>query len=136
MEIFERASRAKLRFTVGKGEASAEDLWDLSLETLNQVAIKVNKALKEEGEESFIGTKSKTQTQNQLRLDILKHVIAAKLQAKEAAATRAANQAKVSQLKELINKKAVSDLEAKSMDELQGLLGELTGKEEEETLSF
>lgn len=137
MEIFERAARKKVRFTVGKGEASAEDLWDLSLETLNQVAIKVNKALKDEGEESFIGTKSKTQTENQLKLDILKHVIEAKLKAKEVAATRATNMAKASQLKELINKKATTELENKSMDELQALLGDLTGKtEDEEALSF
>ncbi len=136
MDIFERSSRKKVRFEIGKGQVAAEDLWDLSLETLNTAAIKVNKALKEEGEESFIGTKSKTQTENQLKLDVLKHVIDAKIKAKEAAATRAANQAKVSQLKELITKKANTELENKPMEELQGLLGELTGTEEEESLNF
>lgn len=137
MDIFERASRAQLRFEVSKGLATTEDLWGLSLESLDKIAIKVNKALKEEeGTESFIGVKSKTQTQNQLRLDILKHIIDAKIKAKDAAAARAANQAKVSQLKELINKKAVTELENKSMDELQGLLGQLTGTEEEEALNF
>lgn len=135
MELFERASRAKLRFSMSRGEASAEDLWDLSLESLNTIAVKVNKAIKDEGEESFIETKSKALTQNQLRLDILKHVIKAKQDAKTAATTRALNQAKAGQLKQLIADKSNEALANKTIEELQGMLGEVV-QDEEETLTY
>lgn len=135
MDIFERASRAKLRFDSTKGNLSTEDLWGLSLESLNTIAVRTDKALKDEGQTNFIGKQTTTASKNELRLDILKHVIKAKLDAKDAAATRAANQAKVDKIKDLIANKADAELANKSVEELEQLMNGIPTQEEEELLA-
>ena len=48
MSIFEKASRLQLRFASTKGSLSVEDLWGLSLESLDTLAKAVNKQIKAE----------------------------------------------------------------------------------------
>ena len=110
MSNFEKASRLKLRFSTNKGELSVEDLWDLSLESLDTIAKAVNKKLKDESEESFIGKKSSNNAVLELKMDILKEVIEVKLKEKEAKASRVIKSAKLAQLKELANNKANEQL--------------------------
>ena len=55
MSNFEKASKLKLRFSTNRGELSIEDLWDLSLESLDQIAVAIDKALETAGKKSFIG---------------------------------------------------------------------------------
>ncbi len=54
MNIFENASKTKVRFETSKGEVSVEELWDLSLTSLDSIAKVISKELKEASEESFI----------------------------------------------------------------------------------
>ena len=49
--MFERAAKRKLRFTSSKGSLSVEDLYDLSLTSLDSIAKGVNRQLKAEAEE-------------------------------------------------------------------------------------
>jgi hypothetical protein len=125
MSNFEKASRLKLRFSTNKGELSVEDLWDLSLESLDTIAKAVNKKLKDESEESFIGKKSSNNTLLELKMDILKEVIEVKLKEKEAKASRVIKSAKLAQLKELANNKANEQLSGMSLEEINKLILEL-----------
>jgi DNA-binding phage protein len=125
MDIFERASRAKLRFSTSKGQLSTEDLWDLSLTSLDTIAKATNKRLKEEAEESFIETKTKESSENQLQLDILKHVINAKLTAQEAAKKRADTMGQIAKIEAIIMENQDKSLKEKSVDELKTMLAEL-----------
>ena len=120
MDLFERAARLRLRWSTNQGQLSSEELWQLSLDSLNTIAKAVNKQLRDEGEESFLSTPAsrKSATHNDLRLDILKHVIAAKEQQEEDSKLRSERMTKISQLKELIARKAVEELEGKSVKEL------------------
>lgn len=77
--MFEKAAKCKLRFQSSKGALSVEDLFDLSLTSLDNLAKDVNRQLKAEVEESFIEKKSQNSSDLELRLDILKHVIAYKV---------------------------------------------------------
>mgnify|MGYP007071664755 CR=1 FL=1 len=129
MSNFQKASRLKLRFSTTKGELSVEDLWDLSLESLDVIAKGVNKRLKDESEESFIGKKSTKNTELELRLEILKEVIEFRLKEKEAKALRVAKNAKLAQLKELANNKANEQLSGMSLDEINKLISELEAEE-------
>lgn len=92
MEIFERASRMKLRFPTLVGDITTEQLWDLPLTgranqpDLDKTARAVNTALKSVTEESFVDIKpNPLKVQLELALEIVKHVIAAKVAAAEAA---------------------------------------------------
>lgn len=127
MSIFERASKAKLRFSV-KGVMTTEDLWDLKLEDLDKLAIGLRKQVKDSEEESFIRTThavSQAAAETELKFEIVKHIITVKLAEKEARALAAEKRAKRAQLIELIGKKEVSALEAKSIDDLKKELAEL-----------
>jgi len=125
MNIFERAIRKKLRFNATRGLLTSEDLFDLDLKSLDSLAKSVNRAVKANEEESFIEEKTAQASDDELRLEILKHVISAKLAAKDAASKRAANQARVARLKEKLADKEDEALDAKSADEIKKEIAEL-----------
>jgi hypothetical protein len=61
INIFEYASRNKIRFASPRGELSVEQLWDIPLRSkddfnLNTIAQTANKAVKNATEESFVET--------------------------------------------------------------------------------
>lgn len=125
MDIFEKASRLKLRFTTTKGLLSTEDLWDLSLTSLDTIAKAVNKRLKEENEESFITTRSKSNSELELSLDILKHIITVKLEEKEKATLKAERRAELELLRNLRENKKMEALNSLSLEEIDKKMAEL-----------
>lgn len=125
MEIFELASKTKLRFSLNNGVCNTEDLWDLKLEDLNRIAIDLNKQIKESEEESFIKVKSSASKLLQLGFDVVKRVIDVKLEEKETKKLAAERASRKALLTELIAKKELSSLEQKSLEELQKELAEI-----------
>lgn len=123
--IFEKAARLKLRFGTAKGEVSIEELWDLSLTSLDNLARAVNKRLKEESEESFIAKRSMANTELELKLDVLKHVIATKQDENEIARTKAEKKAQVEFMKTLLQKKKLDALESLPVEEIEKQLATL-----------
>ncbi len=120
--IFETASRAKVRFETTRGLITTEDLWDLPLTAgmvnLDNVAKAVNKRLRET-EESFVVTTKKDKLL-ELKLDVVKHVIAVKLEEVEDAKEAAKRAEKKEILSEAIAIKEVSELvDGKSVKELK-----------------
>lgn len=127
MELFEKALRNKLRFESGQGLLSTEDLFDLSLTSLDKMAKAVNKLLRDEGEDSFIPTATlKRATHNDLRLEILKHIISVKVAAEETRKNRADTLARISTLKTLAEAKANEQLASQSLEDIQKQLAELS----------
>lgn len=125
MNIFEQASRLKLTFATNKGQLSVENLWDLSLDSLDIIAKAVNRELKASEEESFVKTRTKTNTELQLKLDILKRVIEVKLEEAETKKNKAAKAAQLSLLKELQANKQLQDLQSLSTEEIAKRIAEL-----------
>lgn len=122
--MFDKATRMKLRFESNKGLLSVEQVWDLSLTALNEMAKSLSRQVKaaETDEEDFIGTKSNVDSELQLRFDVVKHIIGVKLKerddSREAAERKANNQV----ILELIQRKKQQELESKSVEELEALL--------------
>lgn len=122
--MFDKATRMKLRFESNKGLLSVEQVWDLSLTALNEMAKGLSRQVKaaETDEEDFIGTKSNVDSELQLRFDVVKHIIGVKLKErddiKDAAERKANNQV----ILELIQRKKQQELEGKSIEELEALL--------------
>ena len=123
--MFEKASRLKLTYKVGNGVIKTEDLWDLSLQDLDRVAISLNKEIKESTEESFIKPKTSASVTLTLKFDIVKHIIDVKQT--EAAAKEKAKEIKQKkdQLLELIDQKERSEQQNKSVEQLKLELAEL-----------
>ena len=117
-KLFELASRKQFRYSLNKGTINTEDLWELSLETLDKLAKSLNKELKESEEESFIKTRTVANKTLEAKFEVVKHVINVKLAENEEKAEKAKKQAKKDQLLELIGRKELQSLENKSIEEL------------------
>lgn len=122
MNIFEKASRLKLRFNLSKGVCTTEELWDLSLESLNDLAVALHKKIKETEDISFIKEKTVANTKLELQFEIVKHIINTKLAEKEAKKLATVKAEKAKLLKDIIAKKQLGALESSSLESLQAEL--------------
>lgn len=127
--IFEQASKLNLRFATGKGMQTVEDLWGLSLESLDTIAVAVDKQLDTAGKKSFIGKKDTTNKTLELQLEILKHIIEVKLEEKAVKAARVERNAQLAQLRELAASKSIEALAGKSLEEINKMIADLTEAE-------
>ena len=109
--MFEKASRMKLRFNTQRGVLSVEDLWDLPLIQLDNIAIALNKKLQESKTESFIKTRTKDTTELELKFNIAKHIIDVKLQEQEDRLLESEKKAKRQKILDLMAKKQDAELE-------------------------
>lgn len=128
--LFEQASRAKLRFTSIKGPLSTEQLWDLPLLSKNGFSLDdVAKAAKREldlaSEESFVKATSPEKTAAELRLDVVKHVISVRIAENDAATKRTERAALRKQLTEALAEKQIDTIKGMSVEEIQRKLDEL-----------
>jgi len=123
--IFEYATRNKLRFASIRGELSVEQLWDVPLRSrddfnLNTIAKATNKALKEISEESFVETtKTAEHTRREAALETVKYVIDVTLAEETAATTRAAKKQEKEKLLSILAEKQAGKLSELSEKELQ-----------------
>ena len=129
--LFEQASRLQLRFPSAKGDLSVEDLWFLPLQSetgkvnLDSLAVAQSKKLDDDGHMSFVSTDKKSDPTEQLRFDILRHVIDV-LVAERKRAAEAQDIAKRKQLlRSIIAEKQEKATTEKSVDELQAELNAL-----------
>ena len=126
MNIFEQASKIQLRFRCDQGNFHVEDLWNCSLGTLDAIAIKINKFIKESEENSFIKKTTDVLKKDKLRLSILVHIINVKLEEVEASKLAAENRLVKQKLLEALETRQSKDLSKLSSKELQKQIDELT----------
>lgn len=115
--MFEKALRMRLRFKADCGVVTSEDLWQLSLQYLDDLARQLNKEIQEK-EVSFIAETTDSDAKLQLSFEIVKHIITVKLAEKEALKVKLENQQRRKQLIEALNDRRQSDLKAMSEEEL------------------
>lgn len=129
--LFQLASRQKFRFQSIKGELTTEQLWDLPLTArsgfnLDEVAKQVAAELKAAGEESFVQKNSNpAKAKLEAKLEIVKHVIAAKLEDAEKATKASQNQEERQRLLAVLNRKQDAALEELTPEQIQARLAEL-----------
>ena len=110
MNNFEFAAKNKLRFTSGLMLLATEDLWDLPLtsrsrSSLDGVAKWLSREIKDAEEESFVVAKSSASATLTIKLDIVKYIIAVKLEEKETKAGAVAKKAQREKIMGMIAKK-------------------------------
>lgn len=127
--MFEQASRLKLRYDTPRGFVSVEDLWDISLTnrngfSLNDIAKTVNKGLKLANEESFVEDNPGDERE-ELKLDIVKHVIAVKLKEVQEEKDKVERKATKQKILGLIGEKQDEKLKGQSIAKLKAMLEDL-----------
>ena len=133
INIFEQASKQKLRFASTRGSLAVEDLWDLPLTSgqvnLNDLAVNVNRAIKEsEGEESFVPTAKAGNAdvaRLHLQLDVLKRIIAVKVEERDAREAARDKLVKKRVLQEALAEAQTNALKSKTPEEIQAMIDAL-----------
>lgn len=122
MENFKLASQQKLRFHTNKGMLSTEQLWDLSLEELDALAVSLEAEHKESGKKSFLTKTSVKDKTAKLRFDVVLDVLNTKVE--EAQALQEAFEIKEHNKKiiQLISEKQDESLKGKSIKQLEAML--------------
>lgn len=121
--MFEIAARNKFRFPF-KGMISTEDLWDLSVENLDNVFKMLNSEMKKTKEESLLSTKSKDDEVLELKIKIVKHIVAVKQEEKEVREKKFLDRERNQKIMSIIAAKQDEQLHNMSVEELQKLLVE------------
>jgi hypothetical protein len=129
--MFEYATRNKIRFASPRGELTVEQLWDVPLRSrddfnLDTVAKAANRSLKALTEESFVETKrTPAHTRAELVLDIVRFVIETKANEENEAKTRAERKIEKEKLLGILAEKQAGKLSELSEKELQKRIRDL-----------
>jgi hypothetical protein len=129
--LFQKASRLKLRYETTKGNLSIEDLWDLPLSTttnkvnLDSIAKDLYFQLKNEPDVSFVVKEKKSDEVIQLKFDIVKYIIDTKLAEREANSKIQENKEKKQQLLAIIAQKKNEVLSNSSLEDLEKMANAL-----------
>lgn len=123
--IFEYATRNKLRFASIRGELSVEQLWDVPLRArddfnLNAIGKAAIKAFREVSEENLVETaKTSVHVRCEAAMETVKRVIEVKLAEEEAAKERAVKKQEKEKLLNILAEKQAGKLSELSEKELQ-----------------
>lgn len=121
MDLFKKASKQKLRFSTQKGSLSTEQLWDLSLTELDNLAVKLQETVDHEAKKSFLRTKKEEDVTSKLKFDIVIDVLETKQKDQEQAQKAAETRERNKKIDEVIAKKKEESLENMSIEELEKL---------------
>lgn len=123
-KMFEIAVRNKFRFPF-KGAISVEDLWDLSVQQLDSIFKTLKSQEQKAQEESLLDTRTPEDEVLKIKIDIIRHIVAVKLeeanQAERAKETRDQKQ----KILGILAEKQDEDLRNKTPEELRAMLEQL-----------
>jgi hypothetical protein len=126
MNIFEQATRQGFRFASAKGFITTEDLWNLPLTStgvsLDAIARQLHKEIQASSVPSFVEAKTESNSLLETMLEVVKHVIAVKLEEKKARDEAREVAAKKQRVMELIQSKKDAALADMSIEELEKML--------------
>ncbi len=131
MNIFETAARTKVRFESSKGLVTVEDLFDAPLTSkggydLDSIAKLASRNLKEAGEESFVATApNPARAALELKLEIVKSIIATKVSENAAKLDAAAKAQQKERLTGLLAEKQDEKLKGMTEEEIRAQIAAL-----------
>lgn len=131
-EMFQAASRLKIRFDSPKGQLTIEDLWDIPLTSntgkanCDDIARNLFRQLKSDDAVSFVETDRKSDPTIQLKFDIVKFVIDTRVVENKAEAVAKENREKRQRLMQIIADKENKNLLDSSLDDLRQMLATLS----------
>ena len=123
--LFEVASRKKLRFDSKHGKITVEELWDLSLESIDSIAVALNNKIKTTETVSFVSDVSSANTEDKLKFDIVIHIINTRKAESEVRRERAVNAERARTIRAELSRRKEDAIKTKSDEDLQKELDEL-----------
>jgi hypothetical protein len=125
MDIFKEALKKNFRFQSNKGTVTTEDLFDLPLTQLDFMFKSLNKLSKESTEESLLSTRTQSNKDIDIKIEIIKSIVSDKLDEKQKAEARVVNKEKKELLLDVLNKKRNEALINMSEEDILKALEEL-----------
>lgn len=136
MSAFEIAARKKFRFPSIKGDLTVEQLWDLPLiaspttrdvkADLDTIARGINTELRSISEESFVAMKADPRKADlEVKLGLVKHIIAVKLKEAEAVKASAERADMKRKLTEALAAKKDQAIASMSEEDIRRMLAEI-----------
>lgn len=123
-ELFIKATREKMRFPY-KGQATVEDLWDLSMTELDKIYKELSTLKKAAQEDSLLDTKSEEDEELAAQIEIVKYIFTVKQEEKKAAETAKERKEQKQKIMAILASKQDEALHGKSIEELEKMLDEL-----------
>jgi hypothetical protein len=125
MNIFEEASRRKMRFATSKGLVSVEDLWALKLPELQALAETLDKRVQASTSTNYFGVKPPEDADSKLAFELVVHVGKVKHEEDIARKSAADKEKRRKHILDIMARKTDAELEGKSLNELREELGKL-----------
>lgn len=119
--MFETATRRKYRFQLS-GSLTVEDLWDLSLESLDKIFKSLNAQRKQTEEESLLASKTKEDEDLINKIEIVRHIVSVKLAEKEARAKAKEVKEQKQKIMAILDEKKDKALHDMTTEQLEALL--------------
>lgn len=123
-KMFETAIRNKFRLPY-KGLISIEDLWDLTLEELDTIFKTLNAQINQVKEESLLAVKDKNDEVLEIKIAIIRYIVATKQAEAQAVETAKARREQKQKIMAILADKQNAELQNKSVAELEAMLAAL-----------
>ncbi len=117
--LFVIAARNKYRFESTKGLLQVEDLYDLNLTSLDNIAVALDEKIQKLGRKTFIEKRTNSTKELEEKLEIIKFVIQTKQKEDEERKAKQAASQQREFLKALREKKQLAQLENLSLEEIE-----------------
>lgn len=123
-KMFEIAVRNKFRFPF-RGAISTEDLWDLSVQQLDEIFKTLKSQEKKAQEESLLNVRTPEDTVLETKIEIIRYIVGVKLEEANQAQRAKETRDKREKILAVLAEKQDADLRNKSPEELQAMLDQL-----------
>lgn len=118
-DVFMNATRKKYRFSTAKGNLTTEQLWDLPLESLDEIWQKINATIEDTSRTSLLSARSNKNVELTEKADVVKAIVEYKLAAAEKADKARQTKAEKERILNIIAAKQEQELASMSIDELR-----------------
>ena len=122
MENFKLASQEKFRYQTSRGSLTTEQLWDLSIEDLDTLAVQLDSEYTKSGKKSFIAKSSAKDKTAKAKFDIVLEVLNTKQEHIQAAQEALEIKEHNKKIIALISEKKDESLKGKTIKQLEGML--------------
>jgi len=122
--MFEFAIKNKLRFAF-KGMVSVEDLYDLTVQSLDSIFKSLNAQVKQVKEESLLNTKNQADKVLETQIEIVKYIVKGKLEEENTRLQAKTKREQKQKLMAILASKQDEALLSKTSEEVQAMINEL-----------